>query len=234
VPRGLSKAVIVQAALDVLDEAGLEGLTVRAVAGRLGVQAPALYWHVRDKQQLLDEMGTEFWRQVGAEVAALPPGQPWEQVLAEFATITRRALLAHRDGAKVFSGTYLTDASVLEAQEEGLARMIAEGFTLADLIRAWSLLYSFTVGFCIEEQSVAQAAAAGDDRYSLERRARRFGSGSHPLMVQAGPEIFGEPDARFADLVAVIIDTVGRMRAGSPAAGQTEQPGTLAGGVGPG
>jgi TetR/AcrR family transcriptional regulator, tetracycline repressor protein len=206
--------VIVQAALDVLDEAGLEGLTVRAVAGHLGVQAPALYWHVRDKQDLLDEMATEIWRQVAAEVAALPPDEPWDRLMAAFATITRRALLAHRDGAKVFTGTYLTDASVLEAQEDRLAQMVAAGFTLADVIRAWSLVYGFTVGFCIEEQAVAQAAAAGDERYSLARRAQRLDSATHPLAAAAGPEIFGDPDTRFAELIAVLIDTAGRMRAG--------------------
>ena len=45
---------IVQAALDLLDETGMDGLTVRALASRLGVQAPALYWHVPSKQALLD------------------------------------------------------------------------------------------------------------------------------------------------------------------------------------
>jgi TetR/AcrR family transcriptional regulator, tetracycline repressor protein len=233
VPRGLSKAAIVQAALDVLDEAGLDGLTVRAVASRLGVQAPALYWHVRDKQDLLDEMATEIWRQVAADVAALPPGQPWERDLAAFAAITRRALLAHRDGAKVFTGTYLTDASVLEAQEEGLGQMIAAGFTLADVIRAWTLLYNFTVGFCIEEQAVAQTVASGDDRYSLARRAERIDISTHPLAAQAGPEIFGDPDARFADLVAVIIDTAARMRASPPAGGRENSDGRLSRGTGP-
>jgi AcrR family transcriptional regulator len=208
----LSKAAVVQAGLDVLNEAGIDGVTVRAVASRLGVQAPALYWHVRDKQDLLDEMATEIWRRVTAELAALPDGQPWDQAMAEFAAITRRALLSHRDGAKVFSGTYLTDASVLQAQEAGLAQMIQQGFTLADVIRAYSLLYSFTVGFCIEEQAVAQAAASGDDRYSLARRAERLDGHAYPLAVQAGPEIFGDPDARFADLVGVIIDAASRMR----------------------
>ena len=199
-----------------LDEAGIDGVTVRAVASRLGVQAPALYWHVRDKQDLLDEMATEIWRRVSAELAALPGGQPWDQAMAAFAAITRRALLSHRDGAKVFSGTYLTDASVLEAQEQRLAQTVQQGFTVADVIRAYSLLYSFTVGFCIEEQAVAQAAAAGDDRYSLARRAERLNSRTHPLILRAGPEIFGDPEVRFADLVAVIIDTASRMRT-SPA-----------------
>jgi TetR/AcrR family transcriptional regulator, tetracycline repressor protein len=221
VSRGLSKAGIVRAALDVLDESGIDGLTVRAVAARLGVQAPALYWHVRDKQQLLDEMATEIWRQVAAEVAALPAGWPWPELMAAFAAITRRALLAHRDGAKVFSGTYLTDASVLEAQEAWLARMTGEGFTVADVTRAYSLIYDFTIGFCIEEQAVAQVAASGDDRYSLTRRAERLDARTHPLVVQAGAELFGDPDARFTDLVGAIIETVARIRgrAVSPPAG---------------
>jgi TetR/AcrR family transcriptional regulator, tetracycline repressor protein len=219
----LSKAAVVQAGLDVLDEAGIDGVTVRAVASRLGVQAPALYWHVRDKQDLLDEMATEIWRRVSAELTALPDAQPWDQAMAAFAAITRRALLSHRDGAKVFSGTYLTDASVLEAQEERLAQTVQQGFALADVIRAYSLLYSFTVGFCVEEQAVAQAATTGDDRYSPARRAERLNSRTHPLVLQAGPEIFGDPDMRFADLVVVIIDTASRMRTSSAPTGTAEQ-----------
>jgi TetR/AcrR family transcriptional regulator, tetracycline repressor protein len=219
--RGLSKVSIVRAALGLLDEAGLEGLTVRAVAARLGVQAPALYWHVRSKQELLGEMATEIWRQIGAELAALPPDLPWRQGMIAFAAITRRALLAHRDGAKVFSGTYLTDAGVLERHEEPLRRMIEQGFTQADVIRAHCLLYNFTIGFCIEEQAVAQAVAAGDDRYALPRRAARLDAEANPLAAAVGagagqgPEVFADPDGRFDDLVAVIIQATDRMR-GSP------------------
>src|SRR5262245_2722718 len=113
-----------------------------------------------------------------------PGAHPRRQAMAEFAAITRRALLYHRDGAKVFSGTYLTDASVLQAQEAGLAQMIQQGFTLAGVIRAYSLLYGFTVGFCIEEQAAAQAAASGDDRYSLARRADRLDTPAPPRATQ--------------------------------------------------
>jgi TetR/AcrR family transcriptional regulator, tetracycline repressor protein len=213
VGRGLTKASIVEAGLDALDEVGLDGLTVRVVASRLGVQAPALYWHVRSKQDLLDEMATEIWRRIAAEVEALPPELPWRQGMIAFATITRRTLLSYRDGAKVFSGTYLTDPGVLEGREAGLARMLAQGFTLPDVVRAYSLLYNFTIGFCIEEQAVAQATAAGDDRYSVTRRTERLDSPHHPLAAAVGPEIFGDPNGRFNDLVAVIIETADRMRA---------------------
>ncbi|HEX3752721.1 MAG TPA: TetR family transcriptional regulator, partial [Streptosporangiaceae bacterium] len=45
---------IVAAALELLDEAGLDGLALRRLAERLGIRAPTLYWHVRDKRELLD------------------------------------------------------------------------------------------------------------------------------------------------------------------------------------
>jgi hypothetical protein len=54
--------------------------------------ASALYWHVRDKRELLDEMAIEIWRRVSAEVAALPADLPWDRVMAEFAALTRRAI----------------------------------------------------------------------------------------------------------------------------------------------
>ena len=208
---GLSKAAIVQAALDVLDELGMEGVTVRAVARRLGVQAPALYWHVKSKQELLDEMGTEIWRRVSQEVLALAPDLTWRERLSAYATIVRRALLSHRDGAKAFSGTYLTDVAVLQRQESMFAQMSDAGFTLEDTVRAYSLLYGFTVGFCIEEQAVATGASR-DDRYSLARRAERLDADRYPRVVESGAYIFGDPDARFADLVEVIVGSIERMQ----------------------
>ena len=210
--RRLTKAVIVAAALDALDETGLDGLTLRAVASRLGVQPPALYWHFTGKQDLIDEMATEIWRQVTAELTELPAGIRWDEAMHAFARIIRQALLARRDGAKMVSGTYLTDAGLLKEQEAGLASMLDQGFTVATATQAYQLLYSFIVGFCIEEQAVAQAAAAGDDRYSLTSRAERVGAATHPLVTRAGPEIFADPDRRYASLVGVIVDAAGRTR----------------------
>jgi TetR/AcrR family transcriptional regulator, tetracycline repressor protein len=210
--RGLTKAAIVAAALDALDETGLDGLTVRVVATRLGVQPPALYWHFSAKQDLLDEMATEIWRKVTEELKALPADIRWDEAMAAFAHITRQALLSRRDGAKMVSGTYMTDASLLRQQEAGLASMLAQGFTIASATEAYQLLYSFIVGFCIEEQAVSQAAAAGDSRYSLASRAERVGAATHPLVARAGPEIFGDRDQRYNRLVSAIVGAAGRMR----------------------
>jgi len=212
-PAGLTKAAIVQAAFDLLDEAGMDGLTVRALASRLGVQAPALYWHVRNKQALLDEMATQIWRQIGEVMAGLPADLPWREVLRTYAVTVRAELLGHRDGAKAFTGTTLTDPDVVRRQEVTFGNLVRQGFTLPDATRALVLVHDFTVGFCVEEQAVSQAIAAGDERYSPGRRAELIGEENAPLAVEAGSVIFGDPDIRFTELVELLLDSVARLRA---------------------
>ncbi|GAB3611791.1 TetR family transcriptional regulator [Humibacter ginsengisoli] len=209
--KGLTRAAIVNAALRLLDNVGMEGMTVRALAAELGVQAPALYWHVRDKAELLDEMATQVWREIVDELAGAPADAAWDVGLRRFAEVLRAALLRHRDGAKAFSGTYLTDADVLASQEEGMRSWAAQGFTVADTVRAFTLTSSFVVGFCIEEQAVLQAD--GRQQYDPKARAERVGAAEHPLVAEAGESLFGDRDAQFASLVDVIVEAVGRFRA---------------------
>jgi len=186
-------------------------MTVRALAAELGVKAPALYWHVRDKAELLDEMATQVWREIVDELAGAPADTAWDVGLRRFAEVLRAALLRHRDGAKAFSGTYLTDADVLASQEEGMRSWAAQGFTVADTVRAFTLTSSFVVGFCIEEQAVLQAD--GRQQYDPKARAERVGAAEHPLVAEAGESLFGDRDAQFASLVDVIVEAVGRFRA---------------------
>src|SRR5579872_6709939 len=113
----------------------MDGLTVRALASRLGVQAPALYWHVRNKQALLDEMATQIWRRIGDVMAGLPDDMPWREVIATYAVTVRGQLLGHRDGAKAFSGTTLTDPDVIRRQEGTFENLVRQGFTVDDATR---------------------------------------------------------------------------------------------------
>lgn len=212
--KGLAKAEIVRAALAVLDEEGLDGLTLRKVAGRLDVQAPALYWHVRNKQELLDEMGTEVWRRISLRAAdRLAEDRAWRENLAAYARIMREELLRHRDGAKMATGTTLTDVEVVRRAEPRLAAMLEQGFTVRTAAQATVLVHNFVIGFCIEEQAVLQAKASGDVRYSLESRDRRVDSEAYPLTAEAGRELFEEDDRRFADLVELALLACDTLRA---------------------
>ncbi|CAM5248852.1 TetR/AcrR family transcriptional regulator OS=Streptomyces tendae OX=1932 GN=GUR47_16425 PE=4 SV=1 [Streptomyces tendae] len=94
-------------ALRLLNEVGLDGLTLRAIAKELDVKAPALYWHFKDKQALLDEMATEMYRRMVAG-RRLDPADTWRERLRKANRGLRDALLGYRDGAKVYSGSRFT------------------------------------------------------------------------------------------------------------------------------
>ncbi|OEV09584.1 TetR/AcrR family transcriptional regulator C-terminal domain-containing protein [Streptomyces nanshensis] len=213
----LDRAQIVETALRLLNEVGLEGLTLRRVATELNVQAPALYWHVKHKQQLLDEMATVMLREMsapegggdgdgggGGEAGEPDAGEDWREVLAGTGRGLRRALLRYRDGAKVFAGTRLTDAGHAARQEEYLRRMVAAGFAPGAAARAAFVVFAFTEGFVIEQQAVEPMPGERDPGYDVAARTEAFGP-RYPLAAQAGEELFGDFDARFEEGLAAVV-----------------------------
>ncbi|HEY7915574.1 MAG TPA: TetR family transcriptional regulator [Acidimicrobiales bacterium] len=62
---GLSRGQVLDAAMQILETEGIDRLTVRGLAGKLGVAATAIYWHVGDKQALLDGLAERVIAQLG-------------------------------------------------------------------------------------------------------------------------------------------------------------------------
>jgi len=193
----LDREAVVQAALELLGKEGFEGLTLRRLATELHVQAPAIYWHFKDKRELLDEMATQVFRE-GFKNANFPTeGLPWQDWCRQLATAERQMLLRYRDGAKIFSGTYLTDPSLYAPMEASLQKLAADGFSLAGALNALSTIHCFVVGFAIEEQAVWSTPGMRDERYAPEKRAERLNTGKFPLALKAGEEMFVTPEHRF-------------------------------------
>ncbi|MEW2572394.1 TetR/AcrR family transcriptional regulator C-terminal domain-containing protein [Streptomyces sp. NPDC047070] len=182
--KGLSREGIVTAALKVLDTQGIDGVTVRAVAAQLGVKAPALYYYVHNKQDLLDEMGTEIQRRVVTALRGHVATGDWLDDLTAYAGALRAEYLEHRDGARTFSGTLITDPDVLKAQEPWLRRWVAAGVPPAAAFDATETVTAFVVGFVIEEQERLQSSA-DPSRYSPQERDRRLGP-EVPLVAASG------------------------------------------------
>ena len=124
---GLTRPTIVHTALGLLDQVGLDGLTVRRLAAALGVQSPALYWHFRSKQQLLDQMADAIIQAAGMG----PPhqGESWQDWLARRARAYRRSLHAHRDGARLVAGAQWLNPATIRTFDRELAAMVDRGFT---------------------------------------------------------------------------------------------------------
>ena len=73
---------VIQTAIQLLQEVGLDGLTLRRLATELGISAPTLYWHVKDKRELLDLMSGEMVRMGREKMPPFPPGLPWDEKIA--------------------------------------------------------------------------------------------------------------------------------------------------------
>ena len=150
-------------------------------------------------------MGTEIQRRVIAELRAQPMGV-WPESVATYARVLRREYLAHRDGARTFSGTRLTDPEVLRAQEPWLEQLVASGVDLERAVSAVEFVTAFVVGFVIEEQERAQS---GEPRYSLSDRTEMLGD-DVPLVVEAGRVLFGDREQRFERNLDGIVDALRR------------------------
>src|SRR5580692_3889424 len=92
----LDRKIILGHAFSILNELGLEGLTLRRLAARLGVQAPAIYWHFKDKKELLDEMGTQVFREALLEAPVFDAAQTWQDWALSYSLGLRRTLLRYR------------------------------------------------------------------------------------------------------------------------------------------
>ncbi|WP_369391475.1 TetR/AcrR family transcriptional regulator C-terminal domain-containing protein [Streptomyces sp. CG1] len=202
----LDRRRVAGTALRLLNDVGLEGLTLRAIAKELDVKAPALYWHFKDKQALLDEMATEMYRRMVAG-AALDPADTWQERLLKSNRGLRAALLGYRDGAKVFSGSRFTGTEHAPALEANLRLLTEAGFTLAQAVRAGRTTSAYTVGFVIEEQGVQPLPGERREGYDVAERARRLAE--YPLAAEAGQLLFDGYDAQFEEGLAIVVAGVG-------------------------
>ena len=201
----LDRSILISAALQILDEVGLEGLTLRRLATDLGVKAPALYWHFKSKQELLDEMATRVFLESTRKLQ-VKAGLSWKKWMMRYGKGLRQILLSHRDGARMISGTRITDVSLYDSMENSLQFLAGEGFSPRRSLLVMSTIYSYVIGFVIEEQAVLSAAKEPVNVYDPEVRAARMDAEKYPLAIEAGKYLFQEYDRHFEDGLMLIID----------------------------
>ena len=158
----MNRHTIAAAALDLLDEDGLDALSLRKLATRLGVKSPALYWHFTNKHELLDEMARLL---VSAQSPSpLAADEGWDAWMLRFARNRRQVLLSRRDGARLVVGSRGTEETIT-ALDAALAGLIQRGFTAVQALRGLTTINAFVLGFVQEEQADSQRhAETGETR----------------------------------------------------------------------
>ncbi|MEU5686157.1 TetR/AcrR family transcriptional regulator C-terminal domain-containing protein [Streptomyces venezuelae] len=148
----MNRETVVTEALDLLDEVGLDAVSTRRLAKRLGVEQPSLYYHFRTKRDLLAAMADSAM--TPHSTAPLPsPDDDWREWFAENSRSFRRTLLMRRDGARLHAGT--TPTGDLDRIRHKLAFLVASGVPERDAQMAMLAAGRYTVGCVLEEQADA-------------------------------------------------------------------------------
>lgn len=196
----LDRKRIVGEAVALLDADGLDGVTLRKLAQRLGVQAPTLYWHLPNKAALVTALAEEILEQEFPAAALVPPGpdQGWQDWLSGLAQRLRRALLAHPDGARVVSASHLSP-KMAALSELAMSTLVARGLPLHRARLLVLTVEHFTIGHVLAEQ------APPPD----QEEAKGFDLAAYPTVV-AGITAYFEPgrtvDDLFRDCLELIIE----------------------------
>jgi TetR/AcrR family tetracycline transcriptional repressor len=180
----LTRDQVLAGALGLLDEVGIDGLSMRRLASALGVQNGATYWHFPSKQVLLEAMAESM---LDGLTVGLDASSPWYERLSELAHRLRRALLDHRDGARIFAGAFFPLPNALAYGETMIGLLRGAGRSTRDAAWAVDTITYYVVGHTIEEQLAAGLPDGG--REAGRRLAEALDPVRHPNMLAALEDI---------------------------------------------
>lgn len=164
----LSRRRILAAAVAVADEGGLEALTMRGLADALGVEAMSLYYHVTNKEALLDGIAEMVVEEILDEVSDLPSAtgsEDWKQAMRSRILRAREVMLRHKWAPWVLETRTTMNPAVLRYYHGFLEIFQAGGMTYDLAHHAMHALGSRALGF---SQEMFDPAPGTDDEEMTE------------------------------------------------------------------
>lgn len=201
----MNRDMVAQAGLKLLNEVGLEQLTLRLLGRELKVQAATLYWHFKSKQELIDEMATMVLAEGARQLVPVKDSSDWSVWAASFGTGLRKTLLAYRDGARMVAGTRLTNTEYMKTVERIGARLVEGGFTVRQAVVLISTIYNYTLSFVMEEQAVFPRPNERSPQYDIAARNAKLDPEEFPLLRQSGAILFDRFDRRYKEGLDLIL-----------------------------
>ncbi|WML39641.1 TetR family transcriptional regulator [Neobacillus sp. OS1-2] len=196
----LNKDIIVEEALELLNEKGLESVSLRELAKRLGVKTPTLYWHVKNKASLLNELSERILRTKFSGIRQRTLDESWQEWLICLFNELRSAMLSYTDGARVVAGSHfsLTMSNVMEV---AIRTLLTAGVSLRKSRLIVLTAQHFTIGHVIEEQTLPDSSLS--QNFDMEQFTK-----DHPTIVAGIEEYFNSgrtADDLFNDGLRLIV-----------------------------
>lgn len=211
--RPLTREAIVSAALGVLEREGMAGLSMRKVADELGTGAASLYWHVRNKEELLRLL---LDRIVGEAEVPEPDPEHWEERIKESMRSARRLLGRRRDAAQLSLGRIPAGPNSLPVLERNLAVAAASGLPPRVVALAADMFALYVGAFAYETSlRVPPLGEPGVTPEQLGDYFRSLPREQFPnLVALAGDLTAADPDERFEFALDLLVRGLRAMAAG--------------------
>jgi AcrR family transcriptional regulator len=209
-PKPLSRAFVLQAAVALGDEAGLEAFSMRRLAQELGVVPMALYKHVANKDELLDGMVDIVFSEI-----ELPSGDlDWRSAMRRRANSTREALKRHSWAIGMMESREPGPAN-LRNHNAVMGCLRNAGFPFEMALHAYSVQDAYIYGFALQEEDLGFETpdSAGE---AAQKRAEAIGAlDDYPYLVEIAtklPESGYDNAVEFAWGLELILDGLEQLR----------------------
>ncbi|MGK5553259.1 TetR/AcrR family transcriptional regulator C-terminal domain-containing protein [Actinomadura kijaniata] len=182
----LTRDQIVAEAVRLLDEEGLDALTMRRLAARLGAAANALYWHVTNKSELIELVVDEIY----GEMRLPDTGDPadWRATVTELAHSAREVILRHpwTSGLLGEVGMAYLGPNLTRLFDRALTLLRSADFPLPAADRALNAVFSFVIGAATVEAAtlnkIRQVGLTEDEWLRSVRPTLEESTQDHPQM----------------------------------------------------
>lgn len=147
----ISRDTAVAAALAIIDERGLEGLSLDGVARRMGTRAPSLYHHFANRADLLSQVAGSILRGVRLPDAEI--GEDWGDTIVNLCVATRRAILEHPNAAPLML-QFLPRQTLLGGYERWARLLLDSGVPESNILAIMKGADHLTFGAALFESAL--------------------------------------------------------------------------------
>ncbi|MEU8271450.1 TetR/AcrR family transcriptional regulator C-terminal domain-containing protein [Sphaerisporangium sp. NPDC049002] len=180
----LSREQIVRAAMELLDTEGMDALSMRKLGARLGSGATSIYWHVANKEELLELVLDEVYGQARIPDPAVTG---WRDAAAAFAYGLRSAILEHPWSVTLIGAMPSLGPNALAVGTTLMNAFELAGFTGMTLEYASASLLSYTLGATMPEVSwlntVGRSSADAEEWMKAIRPQMRVAAADYPKLL---------------------------------------------------
>jgi AcrR family transcriptional regulator len=202
---------VLQTALKLADQGGLESLSMRKLGQELGVEAMALYYHFANKDEIVDGIVDLVY----GEIELPSTGAAWRAAMRQRAISLRDALLSHRWSIGLMESRRNPGPANLRHHDAVLGNLRAGGFDIVMAAHAYSLLDSYIYGFALTKMTLPFETSEEVADVAKTMLAP-FPAGEYPNLVEILTEHVMKPGYDYGDEfeygLDVILDGLERVR----------------------